>query len=59
MEAIKWGAHWLCDAEYALPWPEDLGAALPAVDPGAWLRCGAATLLSLITLFALVEKNGR
>lgn len=31
-EALRWGAEWLCGAAYELPWPLDVGAALPPVD---------------------------
>ena len=32
-QALHWGAEWLCDAEsYRLPWPADLGSALPPLD---------------------------
>ena len=32
--AIQWGKEWLCSEEYELPWPEEMGAALPPLEVG-------------------------
>jgi len=47
LEAVKWGTQWLCGGDYALPWPSDLGDALPPLDvprlTGAMLSFPAKT----------------
>jgi len=47
MEAVRWGQQWLCGHDYELPWPQDMGDALPPLDVdrlcGALLSFPAAT----------------
>jgi len=32
LEATRWGEQWLCGHDYQLPWPDEVAAALPALD---------------------------